>query len=189
MNLQSSTSWANWIIKPERLAEIKHLKQEILIKRVKKALRVRYKIHEEEKKLELIYEEKAKVAHEKGDRILRKDIWIQNKLEKSCGSLLKTERKDDKIRVGKYEIKNSTDESLLLGFCIEKIEEALGRLNYPSGVLSAAITYFKRFYLRHSMYEYDPIQMMFVVLFFAIKLEEYNINIAEFCSKVQGCSE
>lgn len=31
--------------------------------------------------------------------------------------------------------------------------------------------------------------MLFVVLFFAIKLEEYNINIAEFCSKVQGCTE
>ncbi len=38
------------------------------------------------------------------------------------------------------------------------------------------------------MYDYDPVQMMFVVLFFAIKLEEFNINVPEFCAKVQGCT-
>ena len=51
MNLQSSSTWANWIIKPERLSDIRMRKQDILSKRVKKALKIKYRVMEEEKKL------------------------------------------------------------------------------------------------------------------------------------------
>ena len=62
MNLQSSSTWANWIIRPERLSDIKTLKEDLLIKKVRKALKTKYRVQEEEKKLELIYEEKAKAS-------------------------------------------------------------------------------------------------------------------------------
>ncbi len=50
-SLQSASTWANWIIKEDRLKEINSLKQEIVIKRVKKALKVKYGVAEEQKRM------------------------------------------------------------------------------------------------------------------------------------------
>ena len=49
--------------------------------------------------------------------------------------------------------------------------------------------YLKRFYLCNSLYEHDPMQMMFTALFLATKAEEVNINLRTICEAVKICEE
>lgn len=47
-------------------------------------------------------------------------------------------------------------------------------------VRNTAIEYFKRFYLKQSVYDFSPLDMMYASIYLAIKVEETNIRLNEF---------
>ncbi|KAJ4457853.1 putative cyclin H [Paratrimastix pyriformis] len=57
---------------------------------------------------------------------------------------------------------------------------------FPEKVQATAVIYFKRFFLYHSLLEYDPATLMNTCLFLASKAEEYHISIGEMTRRVGG---
>lgn len=48
------------------------------------------------------------------------------------------------------------------------------------------MTYLRRFYMKQSIFEFDPIEMMFACIYHATKIEELNIDIDAFIGKVES---
>ncbi|TNV85132.1 hypothetical protein FGO68_gene4723 [Halteria grandinella] len=80
----------------------------------------------------------------------------------------------------------------LLDFCIHNMYYTYGlkRLRLSPKVLGTALTYFRRFYLDRSIFEFDPIPMMFGCIYLATKIEEIQFcemsssNVEAFCKAV-----
>lgn len=53
-------------------------------------------------------------------------------------------------------------------------------MKLDTDVMNTSIEYFKRFYLKQSIYDFDPIQMMFTCVYLAIKVEETNYKLVDF---------
>jgi len=51
------------------------------------------------------------------------------------------------------------------------------------------MAFMRRFYLKQSVFEFDPIEMLFAALFHAIKVEEVNLDLDTFCQKVNQPSQ
>ena len=54
-------------------------------------------------------------------------------------------------------------------------------------VRNTAIEYFKRFYLKQSVYDFSPLDMMFAAIYLAIKVEETNFRLSEFITVNPDC--
>eukprot|EP00128_Syssomonas_multiformis_P007629 Colp12_sorted_trinity150504_noHs@19800 len=68
------------------------------------------------------------------------------------------------------------DEKKFVNYMLQKLKqfcESGLTIPAPPKVVATASTYFKRFYLKNSMMNYDPSDMMFVCVFLACKVEEF----------------
>ncbi|KAL9655070.1 hypothetical protein ABK040_008852 [Willaertia magna] len=67
--------------------------------------------------------------------------------------------------------------------------ELCNRLLFPIHVKSTALSYLKRFYLKHSLMEYDIRNMMLTCIFLATKTEERYISLSQFIDKVNEITD
>ena len=80
------------------------------------------------------------------------------------------------------------EEEIIIFYLSKNLITACKHLHLHDKAISTALTYFKRFYLYHSVCEYDPIQMMFTAIFLSCKTEEINIrDVHNFCQHLTGC--
>lgn len=59
----------------------------------------------------------------------------------------------------------------------------------PKCVMGTSFHYFKRFYLRNSVMDYHPKEVLVTAVYLATKVEEFNVSISQFVSNVQGNQE
>eukprot|EP00128_Syssomonas_multiformis_P007621 Colp12_sorted_trinity150504_noHs@19806 len=79
------------------------------------------------------------------------------------------------------------DEKKFVNYMLQKLKqfcESGLTIPAPPKVVATASTYFKRFYLKNSMMNYDPSDMMFVCVFLACKVEEFFQTLDEFVRKL-----
>ncbi|XP_003747552.1 cyclin-H [Galendromus occidentalis] len=74
-------------------------------------------------------------------------------------------------------------EFLLREFC-KKFTPAV-----PKAVIGTSLAYFKRYYLRNSVMDLHPKQMIITCMYLACKVEEFNISITQFVNNVKGDRE
>ncbi|KAJ8100283.1 cyclin-like protein [Lipomyces tetrasporus] len=71
------------------------------------------------------------------------------------------------------------EQDLVLYYC-GKVQDMAGVFKLPSHVKATAISYLKRFYLRYSVMEYHPKNILHTCLFLAAKAENHFISIENF---------
>jgi len=59
----------------------------------------------------------------------------------------------------------------------------------PKGVIGTSFHYFKRFYLRNSIMDYHPKEILVTAIYLASKVEEFNISIGKFVENIPGNRE
>lgn len=59
----------------------------------------------------------------------------------------------------------------------------------PKYVTGTALCYFKRFYVKHSVMDYHPKDIMLTCVYLASKVEEFNISITQFVGNLKGDRE
>lgn len=84
---------------------------------------------------------------------------------------------------------NRDEETILQAGLIQTMTKVAVFFNFHPSVIWTAANYLKRFYLLNSLYEHDPMQMMFTALFLATKAEEVNISLRAICEGVKLCEE
>jgi len=48
------------------------------------------------------------------------------------------------------------------------------------------MTYMRRFYMKQSIFEFDPIEMLFACIYHALKVEEVSLDLDAYCAKVNA---
>lgn len=56
----------------------------------------------------------------------------------------------------------------------------------PKYVMGTAMCYFKRFYVKHSVMDYHPKDIMLTCVYLASKVEEFNVSITQFVGNLKG---
>lgn len=86
--------------------------------------------------------------------------------------------------------KVSVEEELeLISFHLRgSLTKLSGFFNMPSQVRATAVSFFRKFYLVHSVLEYHPKFVLLTCLFLAAKSENYFISINTFCKKLAKMS-
>lgn len=59
----------------------------------------------------------------------------------------------------------------------------------PKYVMGTALCYFKRFYVKHSVMDYHPKDIMLTCVYLASKVEEFNVSITQFVGNLKGDRE
>lgn len=59
----------------------------------------------------------------------------------------------------------------------------------PKYVTGTALCYFKRFYVKHSVMDYHPKDIMLTCVYLACKVEEFNVSITQFVGNLKGDRE
>ncbi|XP_023338726.1 cyclin-H-like isoform X2 [Eurytemora carolleeae] len=68
-------------------------------------------------------------------------------------------------------------------------EEEMQVLGYFEAKLAEFCTKFKRFYLKNSIMDYHPKEILVTSVYLATKVEEFNVSITQFVANVQGNQE
>lgn len=74
------------------------------------------------------------------------------------------------------------EEQLLVLAYAAKVENIAQLFNMPSQVKATAVSYFKKFYLVHSVMDYHPKNILYTCVFLAAKAENFFVPVAKFCS-------
>ncbi|XP_043682501.1 cyclin-H [Vespula pensylvanica] len=59
----------------------------------------------------------------------------------------------------------------------------------PRATVATALHYFKRFYLRNSVMDYHPKEILVTCVYLACKVEEFNVSISQFVANIKGDRE
>ncbi|XP_012276140.1 cyclin-H isoform X2 [Orussus abietinus] len=59
----------------------------------------------------------------------------------------------------------------------------------PRTTVATALHYFKRFYLRNSVMDYHPKEILVTCVYLACKVEEFNVSISQFVANIKGDRE
>jgi cyclin H len=59
----------------------------------------------------------------------------------------------------------------------------------PKSVIGTSFSYFKRFYLKNSIMDYHPKEILVTAIYLASKVEEFNISIGKFVENIPGNRE
>lgn len=84
---------------------------------------------------------------------------------------------------------NPDEEVILQTGLLQNLCKVANFFKFSPSLIWTAANYLKRFYLLNSLYEHDPMQLMFTALFLATKSEEVNISLREICERVKICEE
>lgn len=78
------------------------------------------------------------------------------------------------------------ERQLVLFFASDRINGFCEYFRLPSQVRATSLAYFRRFYLMHSVMEYDPKLILATCVFLAAKSENFFIPIAQFSEALNG---
>ncbi|XP_065205400.1 cyclin-H [Planococcus citri] len=83
---------------------------------------------------------------------------------------------------------NANEERLLVKSYESKMREFCRRFTpqMPKSVVGTAFHYLKRFYLKNSVMDYHPKEMLITCVYLACKVEEFNVSIKQFVANVKG---
>lgn len=81
------------------------------------------------------------------------------------------------------------EETILQAGLLQTLSKVANFFKFSASVIWTAANYLKRFYLLNSLYEHDPMQLMFTALFLATKAEEVNVSLRMICEGVKICEE
>lgn len=86
---------------------------------------------------------------------------------------------------------SAADEQLLLRQYELQLREFCRRFTpaMPRSVIGTAFHYFKRFYLRNSVMDYHPKEILATCVYLACKVEEFNVSIQQFVANIKGDRE
>ncbi|KAG2393961.1 hypothetical protein C9374_003725 [Naegleria lovaniensis] len=111
---------------------------------------------------------------------------IRNKsLEKVRQQILDLQEKYSE-KLSENDLLSPEEESLIVLRFSETLLHISTKLMYPLHVKATALTYLKRFYLKHSIMEYDIVFMMLTCIFLATKTEEKFVALAQFLENVNA---
>lgn len=82
------------------------------------------------------------------------------------------------------ELISAEEEQVFLRFICQQIVQICAHFNMPTQVRATAISFFRKFYLVHSVMEYRPKNVAYTIVFLAAKLENYFISIESFCTRI-----
>ncbi|EFJ46540.1 hypothetical protein VOLCADRAFT_121058 [Volvox carteri f. nagariensis] len=103
---------------------------------------------------------------------LRRQRAAADPLEPEAGSATKRPREDPQPV-------SLVGELLMLKYSQQIIQEKCREMRMPVKVMSTAIQYHKRFFLRHTSMEFDPGRVMITAIFMATKVEERYTRAAD----------
>eukprot|EP00347_Sterkiella_histriomuscorum_P023614 403333988 len=83
-----------------------------------------------------------------------------------------------------YKIVREEHQQQYIAYVVGHIITVCTQFRFPQKILGISLTYFRRFYLKQSVFEFDPIEMMFACIYLALKIEEYSMDLETFCTKV-----
>ncbi|KYQ52918.1 Cyclin-H, partial [Trachymyrmex zeteki] len=84
-----------------------------------------------------------------------------------------------------------SEERTLLRFYELQLRDFCRRFNppMPRATVATALHYFKRFYLRNSVMDYHPKEILVTCVYLACKVEEFNVSISQFVANIKGDRE
>ncbi|KAF8559219.1 cyclin-like protein [Imleria badia] len=83
---------------------------------------------------------------------------------------------------------NAQEEQLLVKLYITKIPQLCGHFRFPEEVEATAISYLKRFYLRNTVMDWHPKNVMLTALFLATKTTNNPISLESYTSNIPRTS-
>jgi len=92
----------------------------------------------------------------------------------ACGRC-KSTNQDTKDK--KFKTIKPHQEEFTIQFYVERLTATINSLNKSDSLKSNALTYFRRFYLKKSVMEYNPDYILASCLFLAFKISQYEINL------------
>eukprot|EP01104_Vermistella_antarctica_P018468 TRINITY_DN6855_c0_g1_i2.p1 TRINITY_DN6855_c0_g1~~TRINITY_DN6855_c0_g1_i2.p1 ORF type:complete len:301 (+),score=76.52 TRINITY_DN6855_c0_g1_i2:26-904(+) len=95
------------------------------------------------------------------------------------------ELRDIRSSVAAGSFLTSDEETKLKRHHESKIQEICKKLGLPPKVHITAVCYFKRFYLRQHVYEWDPKHIMLSCIYLACKVEECKYSIQDFTTQLK----
>ncbi|XP_014212754.1 cyclin-H [Copidosoma floridanum] len=83
------------------------------------------------------------------------------------------------------------EERILQRFYESQLKEFCKRFTppMPKSTIATALHYFKRFYLRNSVMDYHPKEILVTCVYLACKVEEFNVSISQFVANIMGDRE
>lgn len=75
------------------------------------------------------------------------------------------------------------EQSLVLAYA-SRVEKIAQIFNMPSQVKATAVSYFRKFYLVHSVMDYHPKNILYTCVFLAAKAENFFVPVAKFCAQI-----
>jgi len=82
--------------------------------------------------------------------------------------------------IGKQLLITWKEEIKFINWLISYIVRIWDHMKFPTDVRNTSIEYLKRFYLKQSVYDFDPVDMMYTAIFLAVKVEETNYKLSDF---------
>ncbi|XP_008202058.1 cyclin-H isoform X1 [Nasonia vitripennis] len=84
-----------------------------------------------------------------------------------------------------------SEERVLQRFYESQLKEFCKRFSppMPKPTIATALHYFKRFYLRNSVMDYHPKEILVTCVYLACKVEEFNVSIIQFVANIMGDRE
>ncbi|CDW76721.1 cyclin box fold domain-containing protein [Stylonychia lemnae] len=83
-----------------------------------------------------------------------------------------------------YRIIKPDSQHKLLAWIANNIAQLCIKLKLSYKIMGISLTYMRRFYLKQSVFEFDPVRMMFACIFLAMKVEEFDEDLQGFCNRV-----
>ncbi|XP_057328838.1 cyclin-H [Microplitis mediator] len=86
---------------------------------------------------------------------------------------------------------SDTEERMLLRFYELQLRDFCKRFSppMPRATIATALHYFKRFYLRNSVMDYHPKEILVTCVYLSTKVEEFNVSISQFVANLKGDRE
>ncbi|XP_023338725.1 cyclin-H-like isoform X1 [Eurytemora carolleeae] len=113
------------------------------------------------------------------------DETVLNKYREKANKAFILSRNEEKNYLSQEE------EMQVLGYFEAKLAEFCTKFKppMPKAVKGTAFHYFKRFYLKNSIMDYHPKEILVTSVYLATKVEEFNVSITQFVANVQGNQE
>ncbi|XP_012251872.2 cyclin-H [Athalia rosae] len=104
-------------------------------------------------------------------------------IEKHGGNVPRDQREEHFLTASEERILHKFYELQLRDFCRRFVPPM------PRPTVATALHYFKRFYLRNSVMDYHPKEILVTCVYLGCKVEEFNVSISQFVANIKGDRE
>lgn len=84
---------------------------------------------------------------------------------------------------------NSSEELKLVNFYAQKVQVIAQKMGLPTEVVATSISFFRRFFLKNSVMEIEPKDIVHTTIFLACKSENYFISVDSFSKKAKASKD